>query len=346
MRRVLVYLLCAAALPLPAQETAVERAAQPLRDGIPNVAVVRLRALLASALGAEDRRDALIHLGEALIAAARAEEALQVLADPALRELPPAKFHIAQALAALERWAEALPLYQQVAADAASPFRSEASFAVAEALRALGRNDEALRAYSALEHDPRWFVRAAFRRTELLLARNDAAAAARILNAIDAKSPADRRERRFLRGCLELKLGNRPAAIQAFASILKNQQGAPRPVLIATLIGIADAHLQSNRPRPGGKFLEEFIERHPTDPDLPPIFAKLDQLYAAERKQSRHDLEPWSRDTAQPRRALAQWYLARAELRMNNRDRALQVFDRLRAERAPVSVLPLALLEY
>ena len=79
---------------------------------------------------------------------------------------------------------------------------------------------------------------------------------------------------------------------------------------------------------------------------MPAIFAKLDQLYAAEKKPSRHELARWSRDPAEPRRALARWYLARAELRLGRRDLARQTFAHLRAEHAPLPALAEAFLEY
>ncbi len=95
------------------QET-LAQAIKPLTDGVPQVAVVRLRALLAGNPAPEERRTALAKLGEALVAAERPAEALEVLDDPAVRDLPATKFFRAQALAALARWEEALPLYQSV----------------------------------------------------------------------------------------------------------------------------------------------------------------------------------------------------------------------------------------
>ena len=72
--------------------------------------------------------------------------------------------------------------------------------------------------------------------------------------------------------------------------------------------------------------MEEFIEHHPADPELGKIFRKLDQVYQTERKPSRSELSRWSHDPAQPRRAFAQWYLARAELHAGDRVTALADF--------------------
>ena len=157
-------------------------ASSPWRREFPQVAVMRLRALLESDLAEEDRRAASAKLGEALLAAGETEEALEVLEDPALQALPATRFCRAQALAALERWTEALPLYQQVAAEAASPFRSRAILGQAEALRALERPDEALRVFALLFSDPQWKDRAELRSIELLLEKRDTAGARRILD--------------------------------------------------------------------------------------------------------------------------------------------------------------------
>jgi tetratricopeptide (TPR) repeat protein len=132
----------------------VAEAERPLEEGVPQVAVMRLRALLSGDLPAEERRIASAKLGETLLAAGETEEALQVLQDPTLQALPATRYFRAQALATLGRWSEALPLYQQVAAEPSSPFRSRAILGKAEALRALQHPDEALQVFALLFSDP------------------------------------------------------------------------------------------------------------------------------------------------------------------------------------------------
>ena len=118
---------------LAADSPDLAAAAKPMDEGVPQVAVLRLRARLARELGPDERRDATAKLGEALLAAGEAEEALAMLQDPSLAALPATRFWRAQALATLRRWDEALLFYQQVAAEPASPFRSRAIFGQAEA---------------------------------------------------------------------------------------------------------------------------------------------------------------------------------------------------------------------
>src|SRR6266404_6067736 len=168
----------------------------------------------------------------------------------------------------------------------------------------------------------------------------------RVLDEMQPKSTVERKERRLLRGRLELILRRPERAISAFQAFLKRPESASHAVVIAALCGIADAHLQLKTPETGDDVLEDFIERHPRDVDLALIFAKLDELYRAERKLSRNELERWGRDPAQPRRGFAQWYLARLDLRAGRRDRALESFAALRRSETKSAALVPGLLEY
>ncbi|MFN2476439.1 MAG: tetratricopeptide repeat protein [Chthoniobacterales bacterium] len=341
---VLLTVILLAARNAPAQESVeLVDAVQPLRDGIPQVSVIRLRKLLERNPPEPERTQAKLKLAEALLGADQPNEALTLLTDLAVVPLGGVTFLQAQAHAALGHWTEALTAYQTVAADAASPFKAEAAYGQSVALRSLGRGDEALRVLTSLQNDARWSVAARLRSVELLIEKRDLAAAQRLLETAAAGSAAEKKERRFLRGRIALAENNRNRAIELFQSILKTPRGATHPVLIATLIGIADAHLQSNKPGAGDDFLEDFIEHHPADPDLPTLFAKLDQLYAAERRQSRHDLGRWANDEGRPRRSLSLWYLARAELRLGHPDLALAAFQQLETSDTP---LPEASLEH
>lgn len=334
------------AAPARAELSELKTAVQPLEEGVPQVAVLRLRALLSGDIAEEDRRAATAKLGEALLAAGETEEALKVLQDPTLQALLATRFCRAQALAALERWTEALPLYQQVAAEAASPFRSRAILGQADSLRALERPDEALRLFALLFSDPQWKDRAELRSVELLLEKRDTAAARRILERTRPTSLADKKEKRFFQGRLEAQLNHRERALELFQTILRRPEGASRAVLIATLCAAAEVNLRLKTPETGDDPLEDFVEHHPTDPGLPTIFQKLDQLYRAERTPSNQELRRWAADPVQPRRSLAQWYLARSELRAGRRENALKVFGELRNARPQLPALAEGLLEF
>jgi TolA-binding protein len=321
-------------------------ASSPLAEGVPEVAVARLRALLENNLPEEQWRAIAATLVEALIAADQPADALNLLDDARLQQVASTAFWRAQALASLDRWNEALPFYERVAAERGSPLRTEALFGAAEMLRALSRGDEALKTLSSLLHEKRWNVRARLRSVELFLDKSDTVQARQMLDETQPTSSAERNELRFLRSRLELMQHHPERALGTFESLVKKPEGASHALVLAALFGIADAHLQLKTPETGDDFLEDFIDHHPHDVDLPLLFAKLDELYRAERKPARVELERWTREAEQPRRAFAQWHLARIELRAGHRDRALQLFSGLRSSEAKVPALALGLLEF
>jgi tetratricopeptide (TPR) repeat protein len=321
-------------------------AARPLNEGVPEVAVTRLQTLMKQGLTESDWRAVAEKLLEALVAANQTADALKLADDPRLQQSVSSIFWHAQLLASMHRNAEALSLYQRIAGDGASSLHLEALFGAAEMLRALGREDEALKNFGVLFRDPKWNVRAQLRAAEIYLDKSDATNARRLLEKTQPTTIAEKKQRHLLRGRLELALHHPDRAIGTFDSILRQPEGATHETLTAVLFALADTHLQLGTPETGDDSLENFIEHRPYDVDLPRIFAKLDELYRAERKPSRTELDRWGKDLAQPRRALAQWYLARFDLRIGRRDRALDSFTALRKNHPQNAALAPALLEF
>jgi TolA-binding protein/thioredoxin-like negative regulator of GroEL len=321
-------------------------ASAPIAEGVPQVALVRLQALLNDNLPEAERRAVVEKLAEAQIAAKQPESTLLLSEDIRVLELPWAKFWRAQAFASLHRWAEALPLYEQLANDERSPFRNAATFGAAEMFRALGRRDEALKKFTLLIHDKEWATRAQLRAAELYIETGDAAGAHRLLEEMQPTTVAERRECRVLRGRLELIQRRPERAIGIFQGLLKRPEGAAHPTLIAAVFGIAEAQGQLKTPEIADDVIEQFIDRHPADPDLPLLFARLDELYRAEHKPSRNELERWVRRPEQPRRTFARWYLARFEIRAGRRERARQLFTDLRHTGVKSQAIAPALLEF
>ena len=350
MRRIrdigLIGLIAVASLARADISGQLAEAARPLAEGVPEVSVVRLEGLLKQNLGESDWRAVAEKLLEAMVAANQTADAFKLLADPRLRQSPSANFWRAQLLASSHREAEALALYRQIASDRNSNLGSDALLGAAEMLRALGRTDEALQSFSELFHDPKWTVRAQLRAAELYLDKSDAVEARRLLEKVQPTTAFEKRERHFLRGRLEVALHRPDRAIAAFESVLKNPEGVTHETLTAALFALADAHLQLKTPESGDDALENFIDHRPSDGDLARVFAKLDELYRSERKPSRTELDRWTRDPAEPRRAFAQWYLARFDLRLGRRDRALEHFSALRRTHPQLPVLAPAFLEF
>ena len=335
----------ATASAITAEEIAA--AAQGVRDGVPEVSVQRMHELLKLARSDEEWSSVALQLAPALIAAHAPAEALIILEDARLTNTPPSNFWRAQSLAELGRWPEALPLYQASSNSASDPStKAEATFGVAETFRALGRPEDARRILSSLLDDPAWGTRARLRLAELLLDGSDWAGAQRWLDEMNPTATAERKERRFLRGRLELVRQRPERALATFESLVKKREGASHALVMAALFGLADAHLQLKTPETGDDFLEDYIDRHPHDENLPELFAKLDELYRAERKPARAELEKWTREPEQPRRAFAQWYRARIEFRAGHRDRALQIFSDLRKGGSKIAGTAPAYLEF
>lgn len=322
------------------------QAVDPLNNGVPEVAIVRLKGLFSKGLSNAEWRATAEKLAQAQITAGQPEDALKVLSDARLRDLVAGKFWRAEALAAMQRWADALPLYETVAADKNAVSPNEAVFGAAEALRALGRPDEALQKLRALFQDRQFGIRARLIAVELYIDKNDPGHARQLLDELRPTAIAERKERHLLRARFELISHHQEKAIGLFQSLLQKQEGASHPVVLAALFGLADAQTQQKAPEAGADTLEDFIEHHPEDIDLARIFAKLDELYRASRKPSRTELERWMRDPTQPRRGLARWYLARLELRGGHRDRAFQLFSDLRRDRAKYAALVPAFMEF
>lgn len=314
-----------------AQESeALRTAIAPLTQGVPEVAIERLQNFLAKNPAAPEQAVAKRNLAEALVRAGRLDAALEIFADSVLSSDAESNFWKAQALAGLDRWPSALPLYAQVASDEKSALRNEAAFGQAEALRALGRKDEALRVLQWLERTSQWVTRAKLGQAQLLLDHGDLTAADRLLRETKPQVATERSERRFLFGRLNIAQGHSEKAIETLNLILKHPEGVSHRLLVATLFALADAHAQEKTPEGGDDSLEEFIDHHPNDNALPAIFARLDELYRMERKPSTNELERWMRDPAQPRQALAQWYMARSRLRAGDREKAIELLTQLR----------------
>lgn len=306
-------------------------ASRPIDDGIPQVAIVRLEALLKGNLKPDQERLASGELARALVEANRPADALNLIQQNQLTQTSNEKFWQAQALAGLGRWKEALPLYEELARAGDFPFRTEAVLGAAEMFCALDRKDDAIQMLTPLLQHKQWRTRAALRLASLDLDKSDPENAERVLKRIGDETPAERKHHRFLRGRLELAQHHPDRALTYLEPLIKKPREVSHPLTVSALFLIADAHLQLRTPETGDDILEDYIEHHPGDPALPDLFAKLDELYRAERKPVRAELERWTREASQPRRGLAQWYLARIELRGGRRDHARQLLRSLRS---------------
>ncbi len=327
----------------PPPQNPIEEADQAANAEVPEVAVARLRALLPGATDAESWRALATKLAAALVAAHQPEQALQLLDDPRWDKSPAWNYWRGQAFAALGKWSDALPFFQ---AATTGPFSADATFAAGQAYEATGQVDQAIKTFGSLFRNNRWNTRARLRYANLLLERSDWSGAERVLDQANPTTTSDRKERRLLKARVELARHRPDRALPTFESLVTHKEGASHELIIAALFGVADSHMQLKTPEQGDDFLEDFIEHHPRDPSLPELFAKLDALYQVERKPSRTELERWSRDPDQPRRAFAQLYWARMDMRAGHREHALKLFDDLRKDGARIPGISGGYLEF
>src|SRR6202022_833124 len=99
--------------------------------------------------------------------------------------------------------------------------------------------DEALQSFSELFGDPKWSVRAQLRAAELYLDKSDAVNARRLLEKMQPVTTAEKKERHFLRGRLEVALHRPDRAIMMFESVLKNPQGEANKTPPAPFFAVA-----------------------------------------------------------------------------------------------------------
>ena len=205
-----------------------QQATSALRDGLPEVAVVKLRRVLDSGkLKAEQRSSVLLLLAEALVRAGKGREAVLVAQDESVKTVAEAKFWLAQACARTGKWREAEAGFAILAADKNFRFATESAFSRAGILAAMGEPDQAAQVLAPLRQPAGTGTaeRADLWAAELhLLAGRPAQAAALLDEAGAAKiSP----ERQYLRAKVALATGDYPKAEGLFSVLSGAGTGAP-----------------------------------------------------------------------------------------------------------------------
>ena len=207
------------------------RAAEALRDRLPEVAVVKVRRVLASGkLVGPPREAALLLLGEALVRAKRPEEVLAAAADPGWPEAAEAVFWKAQALAQLDRWREAEESLASLAGLKDFKYAVEVIFARAGMMAALGERERARRVLSPLLEGAGGAAaeRATLWLAELRLAEGEWAAAGEILQRRGGAGEArETPSRAYLKARIALAGGAAKAAEEGFAALAAERSGAP-----------------------------------------------------------------------------------------------------------------------
>lgn len=278
------------------QRTEYRQAARALKDRLPEVAVARLKRLLASGVVKGDEAGPVkLLLAEALVRTGNADEALAAAAAPESRDLPEAEFWRGAALAQLQRYAEAEQEFAALPPD--SKYSTEAAFSRASVLRALGQTDNALALLRpmASSKDADTAARAALWSAEIMLA------AARPVSEIEALLPQQVTGRyapqlRYLRARLALAGGSARAAAEEFAALSEGGRGVSPPLTHAAALGRARALQQLGQKAEALAVIEKLIGLTPTPPQavLLAAFDAFERLNNPPGAEADNFLKIWS----------------------------------------------------
>ena len=323
MKRKTFNVLCSfLALPLQAAEPdLLTEARRALAESIPAIAVRKLETLRADAgISPQDRAAATLLLGEALLDSGRQAEALQLIGPHSATGDSAAKL-LAHILASSGRWSEALPIYKLLASRADPP--PAAKLGLAESLQATGRADEAIAAlYSYVRENPR-AITARLRLASLLADARKGGAAREVLGEAQAEAPGDLLWEKYIEGRLLLLDGKAADAIAVFEDVMKSPEHLSESLLVAATLAMTDARVALSGNEVADRVLESFISKFPESAWLELVFARLDQIYAAEKNPPESELQKWAAAPERRRAAIARYFVTRMQLRAHKLDRAM-----------------------
>ena len=355
--------------PGPAAPKEVRRAlpADPLYDegthaldeGLPQVAVYKLRAFLATRPAPAARRATVLALGRALLALPDAPAALNLLdgEGPAAAADAEAVFWHAQVQATLEHWTDALADYTRAAEGTApAELLTRARFGRGESLFALGRIGEAATVYKLLFPFPEVAERARLRYAEIELDRwhakpdsshlKEAASALLDPQVSAGSSRFITQQHAYLLGRLRLAQRQPALAEQLFRQSLSRPEGLSERLLVDNYWGWARACLDEDQPDRAQDALENLVDRHPRNSFLAQTLTWLEILYRRGATPDLSGLRRWADDATElDRQAAARLALARIEVHAGRSDVAEELLSGFE-DRFPASPLRLrALLE-
>jgi predicted negative regulator of RcsB-dependent stress response len=290
-----------------------------IAENIPQVAIFKLNAALASpALAPNERTAAQRLLAEAQIASSQYEQALKTLAQITDLTDSTAALLRAHSLVGAGRWGEALPIYKSLSKLPTS--LPSAALGEAECLQALGQTAEAADALERFVKSADATTASQLRLASLRVELGHLKEAHSLLSSAAKGSPTDEKWRAYI-GARILLLEKKPqAALAALEQMLKPDdaqriEGLSDNLYAAVALAEAEARLSMSGPDAAEKSLEAFINKNPESPHLELIFRRLDQIYAVDKTPTEGALHKIVRDLPPKAGALAQFYVARLQLR-------------------------------
>ena len=310
------------AFPLSAAEPELlTEARRALAESIPEIAIRKLEMLRADRNLAPDIRTATtLLLGEALLDAGRHEEALRAVQQLSAAEDAAAQLLQAHILAGNGLWTDALPIYERLATSNSAP--AAAKLGLAEALHATGRANDAIKILDSYVRENPPAVTARLRLAGLLADARKSESARETLAAVKPEAPGDVLWKKYIEGRLLLLDGKAAEAIAVFEEVKGAPEHLSENLLVAATLGATEARATLSGNEVADAVLEGFISKHAESAYLDLVFARLDQLYAAEKNPPEGALQRWAAAPEKRRAALARYYVTRMQLRAHKLDRA------------------------
>jgi tetratricopeptide (TPR) repeat protein len=314
----------------------IAQAEQAIAANLPEVAIVKLKALLDSGSITDDavRQRADQDLTQAMLAAGDTDGALERLEYPQTMQ---ERLWKGEALSANGQWDDAVAAFGPVVSDGPADLQEAAAIGEAEALHALDRDPEARTVLETLVAQ-RPSTIAELRLAELYLENNDLPSARKIFDQAKPQGVVAEKWRGYVQGRINLAERKYSAALEVFQQLLADPHGLTQSLEAGLTIGVAEARLQLSGPEVADDGIEAYISDNAESPYLEEMFRRLDQLYAGEDSPSEAELQHWA-DAAPPRRAaLALYYIARLQQRELRQDKAIHTFADF-VQRYPASPL-------
>jgi TolA-binding protein len=299
----------------------IDEARRALEDGLPQVAIYNLSQTAGREFPRGEQATAELLLARALFAAGRFEESAALLKKSGAAASD-TQFWLAEANAALNKPAEALPLYESLTQD--EHYSTQAAVGAARMLSALGRMPEAAEVLSGLlRKNPAASGDAALELAQIRLAAKDYAGALSALSSAEGLSPEQQQQAVFLTARALLAAGRAADAEEK----LKEIKDPPARLAAHLAVTLAECRLQQADAADAERIMETFIAENSHLPGLPDAFEALDRIYAYGGAASSAELRRWAADSRNAQRAtLALFYLARNEARASKSEKSRQLF--------------------
>ncbi len=296
-------------------------ASRAIDEKVPEVAIEKLQTMLSQNPSPDERARATRKLARALLDANRAEDALKLLENPASDEERMLK---AETFAALGCWSDAAAIFRELSATE-NPFVKSATLGLAESLRMLGKHSEAAHLLEIFDQkNPSTVVK--LRLAELFLDANLQKRANAELSSVQPANAFETKWKKCLAARALLAQDQPAPALISLEEILRDPRDMTERLFASATIALTNARIILNGLQSADDVIEDFIWHHPQSAYLEEMFARLDDIYAGEENPSESELQKWSGQQPRRRAALAQFYLAKAQLRDERNEKAYRTF--------------------